>query len=119
MRKLALSILVFLSIAPLFGQEVHQAADLHELLARIHAGVIHEALSPVTVDAAPTPFAAKTFNITAIAGNANNASTFRFDVSPTPFAVNVGDNVTLNITVPSNDQSSGGIGHGFFLENYF
>src|SRR5213075_1479498 len=85
MRKLALSILVVLSIAPLFGQEVHQAADLHELLARIHAGVIHEALSSVTVDAVATPFAA----------------------------------MTLNITVPSNDQSSGGIGHGFFLENYF
>jgi len=119
MRKLTLSILLSLAVAPLHAEEVHQATDLHEFLMRAKAGIVHEAISPVTVDAVPAPFATKTFNVTAIAGSSTNASSFRFDVSPTPFAVNVGDAVTINITVPSNDQSSGGIGHGFFLETYF
>lgn len=119
MRKFALSILLFLAIAPLHAQELHKATDLHEFLMRAKAGIVHDAISPVTVDAQPAPFASKTFNITAIAGSANNASSFRFDVTPTPFAVNAGDSVTINITVPSNDQSTGGIGHGFFLESYF
>src|SRR5690349_2365729 len=102
MRKLAL---VFIVAFPLFAQE-----NPDHFLARIRAGILHEAVSPVTVDAIPTPLSAKTFNIT--------AKQFEFDVSPAPFVVNQGDSVTLNITVPSND-GSGSFGHGFFLETYF
>ncbi len=61
--------------------------------------------------AAPAPYtsaAAKVFNVT--------ARTFQFDFSPSPFVVNQGDSVTLNITVPANDASA--FGHGFFLEQY-
>src|SRR5436853_2357613 len=114
MRKLAL---IFLATLPLYGQDVHKASDPDAFLARIHARIIHDAISPVTVDGA-APFAAKTFDITAIATSQNNASSYKFIVSPTPFVVNQGDSVTLNITVPSNDDSTGKA-HGFFLENYF
>src|SRR5437764_6279789 len=106
MRKLALLVLVAL---PLYAQEVHKASDPDAFLTRVRAGIIHDAISPVIVDAV-TPLAAKTFNIT--------AKTFEFDITPTPFVVTVGDSITLNISVPSND-SSGKNGHGFFLENYF
>jgi plastocyanin len=75
--------------------------------------------SAVTTDAMPAANAAitakpapnatsKTFNIT--------ARQFAYSVSPSPFIVNQGDDVTLNISVPSNDGSS--VGHGFFLESY-
>jgi heme/copper-type cytochrome/quinol oxidase subunit 2 len=117
MRKLLLVILSML-VTPLFGQDVHQATDLNELLHRIHAGIIQQATSPVTIDAMPAPLAAKTFTVTAQATSGNVASTYQFTVSPTPFVVNQGDSVTLNITVPSTDKSTGG-SHGFFLETYF
>lgn len=51
--------------------------------------------------------AAKVFNLT--------ARSFTFDVNPSPFVVNSGDTVTLNISVPADDQSTA---HGFFLEQY-
>jgi hypothetical protein len=53
-----------------------------------------------------------------LATNANRAFTitarqFDYTVSPEPFTVNIGDVVTLTITVPSNDGSS--VGHGIFM----
>ncbi len=58
----------------------------------------------------PVPEATtKTFNITAHAGS--TASAFGFDVSPSPFVVNQGDTVTLNIT-------SVDVLHGFILPDY-
>jgi len=117
MRKLLLILLVTFALAPLHAQELHQATDLEMLLHRIHAGIVHEAISPVTIDRA-APLAAKTFNITAQATSGNNASTYAFTVSPLPFTVNQGDMVTLNISVPSGDKATG-TSHGFFLETYF
>jgi IPT/TIG domain len=110
MRKLLLFILTVVSLEPLHAADVHNATPPDEFLARIHAGLIQETLGRVVTDAEPAPLSAKTFNIT--------AKQFEFDVSPSPFIVNVGDNVTLNISVPSND-GSGSFGHGFFLETYF
>jgi len=118
MRKLLLVISSMLAL-PLFAQDVHQATDLDELLHRIHAGLIHEATSAVAIDAMPAPLDSKTFNITAQATNGSQASSYQFTVSPSPFVVNQGDSVTLNITVPSGDKSTGNVGHGFFLETYF
>lgn len=117
MRKLAL-VLLTMFVSPLFAQDAHQATDLNELLHRIHAGMIQQATAAVTIDAMPAPFDSKTFTITAQATNGSVASTYGFTVSPSPFIVNQGDNVTLNITVPSSDKSTGG-SHGFFLETYF
>src|SRR5437016_12882257 len=118
MRKLLLFILTVLSFAPLHAADAHNATPPDEFLARVHAGIIQETLGRVATDAQPAPLAAKTFNIVASASNANQPSSFKFTVTPSPFVVNQGDNVTLNISVPSND-SSGSFGHGFFLENYF
>jgi plastocyanin len=56
-----------------------------------------QAPSPVS------PAAARTFNIT--------ARQWSFSISPSPFVVNAGDFVTLNLT-------SGDVQHGFFLERY-
>jgi len=50
-----------------------------------------------------SPAAARTFNIT--------ARQWSFTISPSPFVVNAGDFVTLNLT-------SGDVQHGFFLERY-
>lgn len=93
---------------PLVAQ-VHQATPPRELMRRLEAeGKLH-----FTDEKAPTPDdfvpqAAKTFNVT--------ARQFSFVFNPSPFVVNQGDSVTLNISVPSNDGSS--VGHGFFLEHY-
>src|SRR5205807_41888 len=52
--------------------------------------------------------AAKTFNVV--------AKSFEFDITPATFAVNQGDVVTINFSVPSNDQSQDG--HGLLMETY-
>jgi hypothetical protein len=110
MRKLLLFILTVLSFAPLHAADTHNATPPDEFLARVRAGIVQETLGRIASDAQPAPLAAKTFNIV--------AKQFEFDVSPSPFIVNAGDNVTLNISVPAND-GSGSFGHGFFLEHYF
>ena len=53
-------------------------------------------------------FAVQTINLTA------TANPWRF--TPPTFAVNAGDIVTLNISVPANDPSPDG--HGFFMLTY-
>jgi heme/copper-type cytochrome/quinol oxidase subunit 2 len=120
--------IALLTALPLAAQ-VHEATPMPVLLDRL--GVAHEHTgmaamegmqwdgSSVTSNAMPSlpatvmataeaAAAAKTFTIT--------ARQFQFDVSPSPFVVNAGDDVTLTISVPSSDGSS--VGHGFFLENY-
>jgi plastocyanin len=54
------------------------------------------------------PAAAKTFNIV--------ARSFQFDITPATFAVNQGDVVTINFSVPANDLSADG--HGLLMETY-
>lgn len=54
------------------------------------------------------PNAVKTFNIT--------ARSWEFVISPSPFVVNEGDLVTINISVPANDPST--VGHGILMESY-
>jgi IPT/TIG domain len=110
MRKSLLFILTVLFFAPLHAADNHNATPPNEFLARVRAGIVQETLGRIVSDAQPAPLAAKTFNIV--------AKQFEFDVTPSPFVVNAGDNVTLNISVPAND-GSGSFGHGFFLENYF
>jgi len=52
---------------------------------------------------APQPTAVRTFNVV--------ARRFTFTITPSPFVVNAGDTVTLNI-------SAADVEHGFFLQNY-
>jgi hypothetical protein len=110
MRKFLLFILTVVSFAPLYAADAHNATPPNEFLARIRAGILQETLGRVVTDAEPTPLSTKTFNVV--------AKQFEFDFTPSPFVVNQGDNVTLNISVPNND-GSGSFGHGFFLETYF
>ncbi len=120
MRRL-MAVLVLALGVPLYAQ-VHEATPLNVLLDRLGVSQNHHdmaamagmgmpdaaaAVAPAFIPVRPAG-ATKTFNIT--------AHQFQFDVTPSPFIVNVGDDVTLNITVPSTDGSS--VGHGFFLETY-
>src|SRR6266849_5354664 len=114
MRKLAPIVFLIFALAPLHAAEVHHASTPDEFLARVRSGLVQANLALIATDAMPVTEATKTFNITASSGS--SASSFKFTVSPSPFVVNQGDTVTLNISVPSNDQSS--IGHGFLLETY-
>lgn len=107
MRRLPV-LLLFLASVSLHAQ-VHQATPMPELMRRLEAeGRLHftDAKAPTPSDFSAS--AAKTFTVT--------ARQFSFTYDPSPFVVNQGDSVTLNITVPSNDGSS--VGHGFFLEQY-
>src|SRR5207244_1070996 len=83
-----------------------------ELRARYWAGFTADNLARITTGNV-TPLATKTFNIVA---GATNQSNFSFNVSPTPFTVNQGDSVVINISVSGNDASS--IGHGILMEQY-
>ena len=96
MRKFLLFILAVLPFAPLHAADAHNATPPDEFLARIRAGILQETLGRVVTDAEPAPLAAKTFSIVASASNANQPSTFKFTVTPSPFVVNQGDNVTLH-----------------------
>ena len=73
-------------------------------MKQIHAhGHLIAEMEPVKVsDVAPA--ATKTFAVT--------AQKFSFTFTPSPFAVNQGDTVTLDIT-------SSDVTHGFFIEQYF
>ncbi|HKR62710.1 MAG TPA: IPT/TIG domain-containing protein [Thermoanaerobaculia bacterium] len=57
--------------------------------------------------ALPAAAAAKVFNV--------NARRFTYDISPSPFVVDEGDTVTVNVTAVDDGQ---GFGHGFFIEHY-
>jgi IPT/TIG domain-containing protein len=114
MRKLTLLILLTLSFVPVYAADTRQPEAPDALLHRALNGLVAENVAKIVTDAQPAPLAAKTFNIVASSGS--TASSFVFTVTPSPFVVNQGDMVTLNISVPSNDQSTGG--HGFLLENY-
>ena len=127
MRNLLIAVAASLLVSSAFAQEVHRATPFEVLLQQyrdsrtsemIHGG--HEmggmdmggmdmtqssaSTAPALDPAAEVAAAAtKTFNVT--------AHQFAFTISPSPFVVNQGDTVTLNIT--SSDVS-----HGFFLESY-
>lgn len=113
MRKL--SLLVLLAVATPLAAEVHQATPLPELMARLGMEHHHYALPESAATIPWNPAAAVTVEATARTFNIT-ARQFTFDISPSPFVVNQGDTVTINISVPSSDAAS--LGHGFFLENY-
>ncbi|MGZ7039463.1 MAG: IPT/TIG domain-containing protein, partial [Thermoanaerobaculia bacterium] len=101
MRNLSLAVLVSLVAIPLAAQ-LHEATPLDVLMDRVHMMTM-----PAYTDtpaALPLPEAAtKVFNL--------NAHRFAYTVNPSPFVVNQGDTVTLNITATDTT-------HGWFLETY-
>src|SRR5262249_52828585 len=102
MRKLAPFLFLFLAFNA-FADE-----HLEHLKMMMHAMSQHGPVIPQPEGIAAQ--AAKTFDI--------QAKCFQF--TPSTFTVNQGDVVTLNISVPSNDNAGGcnGIGHGMLMETY-
>jgi plastocyanin len=92
-----------------FGARADETAEhLEHLRMMMHAMSEHGAVIPQPE--AIQPAAAVAINITARC----------FTFSPSSFAVNQGDVVTLNISVPSVDNAQGcqGIGHGILMDTY-
>jgi heme/copper-type cytochrome/quinol oxidase subunit 2 len=102
MRKIVLA-LSALCAATVVAHD-HGAVDLKEMLKKSskHGAVIAQ---PAVI--APTA-TARTFNMV--------ARSFQFDITPSPFVVDQGDTVTLNVSVPSNDSSPSG--HGILMDTY-
>ncbi|MCU1347524.1 MAG: hypothetical protein JWO56_554 [Acidobacteria bacterium] len=117
MRALGIAFAALLiATFPLAAEEDHadHAAHQHhdalaplsqEQLDQIYKQITGHDVPKLAVESGPVTHATKAFTIV--------ARSFDFTVSPQPFTVNVGDTVTLTITVPSNDSSS--IGHGVFM----
>jgi len=104
---ISLGMAIFLSFGAAAQEHEHAhdvAAHLETLKAYVEANSTHGPVvpQPATVDAA----AAKTFNMT--------ARSFTFSTNPSPFVVDQGDVVTINLTVPSNDAGS----HGIIMSTY-
>src|ERR1051325_6530421 len=110
--RLLLSILLAAVVMPLAAeQKAHEATPFEVLLHQRHGEALTvspQIAAPFTVTGDATASATKVFNVT--------ARQFEFIFNPSPVVINQGDNVTLNISVPSSDGSD--FGHGFFLENY-
>jgi plastocyanin len=112
MRSSLLALLLLSLTSSLFAQAAHQATPPDEFVRqwRERYGTLIPAESFVRT-AVPDASASSTkvFNVVEKA--------FTFVFNPSPFVVNAGDTVTLNISVPSNDSSTSG--HGFIMEQYF
>src|SRR5262245_34958679 len=96
-------------IAILVGCAASAAEPEHDHLAMLKAYLqAHSTPGPyIPQPETVNPTAAKTFNMV--------ARSFAFDITPTPFVVNQGDVVTINLSVPSNDQA---FSHGLLMINY-
>ena len=122
MRSLSILVLSLLVVLPLTAQQqpLHQATPVDQLLKQFwaaHPEMSHDhmhhqlvaEMEPVQKQTdAVTVNATKSFTIV--------ASSFTFTVTPSPFVVNQGDSVTLDVSTKSNDSA---IAHGFLLEQYF
>ncbi|MEO6260139.1 MAG: IPT/TIG domain-containing protein [Thermoanaerobaculia bacterium] len=105
MKKLiALAVSLLALPFAVFAQD-HMLMTPEDFRAFAAANSRHGAVIPQPLVISPTA-AVKEFTIT--------AKRFVFTVSPTPFEVNQGDTVTLNITVPANDGSA----HGVLMNTY-
>lgn len=109
----AVAALVAFLALPLAAQ-TEPAAHHHEMsgaplsqeqLEQVYKQITGREVPRMVVQSGPVTHATKAFTIV--------AESFDFIVSPQPFAVNVGDTVTLTITVPSGDSAT--VGHGFFM----
>lgn len=111
MRPIHVLSILALIAAPLFAHEHDHGLSPEEIQALLISASHHQpvanAAAPIVTDGLlPAPESAKAFNITAK----------QFTFTPSSFTVNVGDTVTLNISVPSNDGSS--VGHGFIMDTW-
>jgi heme/copper-type cytochrome/quinol oxidase subunit 2 len=121
MRKLGPALVaLILAALPVVAQESHPAHHQHEANAQLSQDQLEAIYKQITGREVPRLTVAPAVQTDAAhpVTNANKAFSivaeqFEFHVTPEPFVVNVGDVVTLTITVPGNDGSQ--IGHGIFL----
>jgi plastocyanin len=117
---LILSILVVLPLAAQPVQPLHQATPVDQLLKEFwakHPEMMHDhAHHDAQLVAEMEPMQKVSESVTANATKSFTvvASSFTFTITPSPFVVNQGDTVTLDVTSSSGDTT-----HGFFLEQYF
>ncbi|HYM62707.1 MAG TPA: IPT/TIG domain-containing protein [Thermoanaerobaculia bacterium] len=100
---------------------LHQATSLDVLMSSLGLSAEHRHHEAMAVrDAGATPGPESTALVAPVTGDATESAVktftvtarqFDFTFSPSPFVVNEGDSVTLNIT-------SVDVTHGFFLEQY-
>ena len=102
--KAIVSLVVSLQLAA-FSASAQEHDHLAMLKAYLAAHSSHGPVIPQPEVVNPT--AAKTFNMV--------ARSFEFDITPASFVVNQGDVVTINFSVPSNDQAKA---HGLLMETY-
>src|SRR5436190_9119496 len=102
--KAIVSLVVSLQLAA-FSASAQEHDHLAMLKAYLAAHSSHGPVIPQPETVNPT--AAKTFNMV--------ARSFQFDITPVSFVVNQGDVVTINFSVPSNDQAKA---HGLLMETY-
>jgi plastocyanin len=102
MRKLALAA-VLLSAIAVAAADGHIAHLKHMLKQSSKHGVV--TAQPAVVSPKAT---ARVFNMV--------ARSFQYDITPSPFVVDAGDMVTLNVSVPSDDASPSG--HGILMESF-
>ncbi len=103
MRNATVSVIALLFVSTLTAQQLHQATPLDELMREYHARQHPIAEMPAVASSAVAPAVTKAFSVT--------AHRFDYTITPSPFVVNQGDTVTLDIT--ASDTT-----HGFFLEAY-
>ena len=102
--KIGLSLVLSLQLVAL-GARAAEHDHMAMLKAFLEANAVHGPVipQPAAVDAT----AAKTFNMV--------ARSFQFDITPSPFVVDQGDVVTINLSVPQNDLASQ---HGLLMDTY-
>ncbi|MEK6373992.1 MAG: IPT/TIG domain-containing protein [Acidobacteriota bacterium] len=99
-----LSLVISLQLVA-FAAPAEQHDHLAMLKAYLEAHSSHGVVIPQPESVNPTQ--ARTFNMV--------ARSFAFDLTPSAFTVEQGDVVTINLSVPSNDQA---VQHGLLMETY-
>ena len=115
-----LSLLVVLPVAAQPVQPLHQATPADQLLKEfwaahpemVHDHAHHDHQLVAEMEPMQMPMASESITSNATKSFAIVARQFTFTINPSPFVVNQGDTVTLDIT--SNDVT-----HGFVLDQYF
>lgn len=102
MRRLLIPVLILGAISTVIADDHMDHLKVILAKASRHGRPVPQ---PVVVEPNAT---VRVFDIT--------ARSFQFDITPSPFVVDQGDMVTLNVSVPANDSSPSG--HGILMDTY-
>ena len=118
MRSVSILVLSLLVVSPLAAQPVHQATPVDQLLRQFwaaHPEMAHDHMShqhQLVAEMEPVQKQSEAVTVNATKNFTVVAKQFTFSFSPSPFVVNQGDTVTLDIT-------SSDVQHGFAVEQFF